>query len=34
MAIAAPRPGTGIVGGAPGAFIEPSTVAFDAAFEE
>ena len=34
MAVAAPRPCMGMVGGAPMAFMEPSTVAFDAAFEE
>ena len=34
MAITAPRPCMGTMGGAPGAFIEPSAVAFDAALEE
>ena len=34
VAITAPRPCMGMAGGAPGAFIEPSAMAFDAAFEE
>ena len=32
--IGSPRPCMGMAGSAPRAFIEPSAVAFDAAFEE
>ena len=34
VAITAPRPCMGMAGGAPAVFIEPSAMAFDAAFEE
>ena len=34
MATTAPRPCMGMVEGGAGAFVEPSTLAFDAAFEE